>query len=141
MAPTHLLDLNRQLLSSEKCPFDICTDITIIFKFWIQSFLDQEQINYINAIEWNGVSHGLDRRSFHGEYLTEWLPLMELDYRSVLIPLNIIGRTGIVGRGLLDEFGPNKCVDVVLLRPRRRRVKRNATDIPVWIPCRDGQGR
>lgn len=66
---------------------------------------------------------------------------MELDYKSVLIPLNIIGRTGIIGRGLLDEFGPNKCVDVVILRVKRRLVKGPEDSKPIWVPYLDEQGK
>lgn len=55
----------------------------------------------------NGLDekHSVDRRSHHGEY----------PVKSNL-PLNIRGRTGLCGRGLLGRWGPNHASDPIVTR-------------------------
>lgn len=78
-----------------------------------------EEISYLSKIVWNTYSYGLYRVSYHGVYDVARIPLAEFNMRHFVLPLNVIGRTGIIGRGKLDEYGPNHCVDVVLTRPIR----------------------
>lgn len=49
--------------------------------------------------------HSVDRRSHHGEY-----------YVINNLPLNIRGRTGLIGRGLLGRWGPNHASDPIVTR-------------------------
>lgn len=58
------------------------------------------------AVKWNAVDGKIDRRSFEGEY--------ELNEHGV--PKNPLGRTGMVGRGLLGRFGPNHAADPIVTR-------------------------
>lgn len=46
--------------------------------------------------KWNSVDNKVNRVSYHGSY----------EIRNG-VPLNIFGRTGIIGRGLLGRYGPN----------------------------------
>lgn len=46
--------------------------------------------------KWNSIDNKVNRVSYHGSY----------EIRDGF-PLNIFGRTGIIGRGLLGRYGPN----------------------------------
>ena len=58
---------------------------------------------------WNSVDENVNRKSFMGDYI-----INEDGY-----PLNPIGRTGIIGRGLLGRWGPNHAADPIVTRWKR----------------------
>lgn len=58
--------------------------------------------------KWNSIDGKIDRTSFHGKY--------EIDERR---PLNVAGRTGIIGRGLLGRWGVNHAADPIVTRWKR----------------------
>eukprot|EP00049_Salpingoeca_infusionum_P002912 m.61248 g.61248 ORF g.61248 m.61248 type:complete len:294 (-) comp11853_c0_seq2:2532-3413(-) len=60
--------------------------------------------------DWNGQDAEYMRKSHDGPYLVD--PVSNL-------PLNPVGRTGIVERGLLGRFGPNFAADPVVTRWKR----------------------
>ncbi|CAL7948347.1 unnamed protein product [Xylocopa violacea] len=64
--------------------------------------------------KWNTLDEKVNRKSFMGDYI-----INEEGY-----PLNPIGRTGIIGRGLLGRWGPNHAVDPIVTR-----WKQNATGV------------
>lgn len=67
--------------------------------------------------KWNSIDGNIDRRSFHGDY--------ELQNKY---PLNVAGRTGIIGRGLLGRWAVNHAADPVVTRWKRNidgTIKRN----------------
>lgn len=55
--------------------------------------------------KWNKIDGKIDRTTFHGEY--------EIRHRY---PLNVAGRTGITGRGLLGRWGVNHAADPIVTR-------------------------
>lgn len=57
---------------------------------------------------WNSIDGVVSRVSYTGQYK------IENGY-----PLNPIGRTGIVGRGVLGRWGPNHAADPVVTRWKR----------------------
>lgn len=61
--------------------------------------------NTVIIMNWNELNLAINRKSHLGEY-------------EVVggYPLNIIGRTGICGRGLLGKWGPNHAADPVVTR-------------------------
>ncbi|XP_076636109.1 ADP-ribose pyrophosphatase, mitochondrial [Colletes latitarsis] len=61
---------------------------------------------------WNTFDEKVNRKSFTGDYV-----INEDGY-----PLNPVGRTGVIGRGLLGRWGPNHAADPIVTR-----WKRNAT--------------
>lgn len=65
--------------------------------------------------KWNSLDEGVNRKSFMGDY----------SLNNDGYPLNPIGRTGIIGRGLLGRWGPNHAADPIVTR-----WKRNATGTP-----------
>lgn len=58
--------------------------------------------------KWNTIDGKIDRTTFHGEYEIK-------DNR----PLNVAGRTGITGRGLLGRWGVNHAADPIVTRWKR----------------------
>ncbi|KOC67331.1 ADP-ribose pyrophosphatase, mitochondrial [Habropoda laboriosa] len=58
---------------------------------------------------WNSIDGKVNRKSFTGNYV-----LNKDGY-----PLNPIGRTGIIGRGLLGRWGPNHAADPIVTRWKR----------------------
>ncbi|XP_076677024.1 ADP-ribose pyrophosphatase, mitochondrial [Andrena cerasifolii] len=58
---------------------------------------------------WNTVDENVNRKSFMGDYI-----INEDGY-----PLNPIGRTGIIGHGLLGRWGPNHAADPIVTRWKR----------------------
>lgn len=59
--------------------------------------------------KWNALDGSIDRRSYMGEYVTN----------KDGYPLNPVGRTGIVGRGILGRWGPNHAADPIVTRWKR----------------------
>ncbi|EFN79849.1 ADP-ribose pyrophosphatase, mitochondrial [Harpegnathos saltator] len=59
--------------------------------------------------KWNTVDGNVNRRSFTGDYAIN----------ASGYPLNPVGRTGIVGRGLLGRWGPNHAADPIVTRWKR----------------------
>ncbi|XP_043261643.1 ADP-ribose pyrophosphatase, mitochondrial [Colletes gigas] len=58
---------------------------------------------------WNSFDEKVNRKSFTGDYV-----INEEGY-----PLNPVGRTGIIGRGLLGRWGPNHAADPIVTRWKR----------------------
>ena len=58
-----------------------------------------------SSLKWNEIDGKTDRRSFEGKY--------EVNNG---IPQNPIGRTGMIGRGLLGKWGPNHAADPIVTR-------------------------
>lgn len=56
--------------------------------------------------KWNAVDGNVNRRSFTNDYVIN----------KDGCPLNPIGRTGIIGRGLLGRWGPNHAADPIVTR-------------------------
>lgn len=58
--------------------------------------------------KWNSIDGKVDRTTFHGEY-------------DVVdkYPLNVAGRTGLIGRGLLGRWGVNHAADPIVTRWKR----------------------
>jgi len=59
--------------------------------------------------KWNTLDGNVNRTSHEGEYLVD----------SGNRPLNIRGRTGVTGRGVLGKWGPNHAADPVVTRWKR----------------------
>ncbi|XP_053977834.1 ADP-ribose pyrophosphatase, mitochondrial [Hylaeus volcanicus] len=59
---------------------------------------------------WNSFDEKVNRKSFMSDYI-----INEDGY-----PLNPVGRTGIIGRGLLGRWGPNHAADPIVTRWKRR---------------------
>lgn len=59
--------------------------------------------------KWNTIDGKIDRKSYMGEYV-----INEDGY-----PLNPVGRTGIIGRGVLGRWGPNHAADPIVTRWKR----------------------
>nr|XP_018902593.1 PREDICTED: ADP-ribose pyrophosphatase, mitochondrial [Bemisia tabaci]XP_018902594.1 PREDICTED: ADP-ribose pyrophosphatase, mitochondrial [Bemisia tabaci]XP_018902595.1 PREDICTED: ADP-ribose pyrophosphatase, mitochondrial [Bemisia tabaci] len=57
---------------------------------------------------WNQLDGDVNRKSFTGEYAI-----------AEKAPLNPVGRTGIVGRGLLGRWGPNHAADPIVTKWKR----------------------
>ncbi|XP_031631486.1 ADP-ribose pyrophosphatase, mitochondrial [Contarinia nasturtii] len=57
---------------------------------------------------WNSIDGKIDRTSFHGEY----------EIRDKY-PLNVAGRTGVAGRGLLGRWGVNHAADPIVTKWKR----------------------
>lgn len=69
--------------------------------------------------KWHSLDGNIDRRSFHGEY----------EIRDKY-PLNVAGRTGIAGRGLLGRWAVNHAADPVVTRWKRNAdgtIEKNTT--------------
>ncbi|KAG7206481.1 hypothetical protein KM043_003826 [Ampulex compressa] len=58
---------------------------------------------------WNALDGGVDRRSHVEEYAV----------RADGYPVNPVGRTGLLGRGLLGRWGPNHAADPIVSRWKR----------------------
>jgi len=58
---------------------------------------------------WNSIDDKVNRKSFTGDYIVS----------ADGYPLNPVGRTGIVGRGLLGRWGPNHAADPIVTRWKR----------------------
>lgn len=61
------------------------------------------------CLKYNFLTDKVNRKSFTGDYVVN-----EDGY-----PLNPVGRTGIVGRGLLGRWGPNHAADPIVTRWKR----------------------
>ncbi|EZA58090.1 ADP-ribose pyrophosphatase, mitochondrial [Ooceraea biroi] len=59
--------------------------------------------------KWNEIDGKVNRKSFTGDYVVN----------ADGYPLNPVGRTGIVGRGLLGRWGPNHAADPIVTRWKR----------------------
>ncbi|XP_046418873.1 ADP-ribose pyrophosphatase, mitochondrial [Neodiprion fabricii] len=59
--------------------------------------------------KWNDVDGNVSRKSHTGEYAIN----------DKGFPLNPVGRTGIIGRGLLGRWGPNHAADPIVTRWKR----------------------
>ncbi|KYM94301.1 PREDICTED: ADP-ribose pyrophosphatase, mitochondrial [Cyphomyrmex costatus] len=59
--------------------------------------------------KWNAVDDKVNRKSFMGNYVVN----------TDGYPLNPVGRTGIIGRGLLGRWGPNHAADPIVTRWKR----------------------
>lgn len=57
---------------------------------------------------WNSIDGKIDRTSFHGKYE------IRQNY-----PINVAGRTGLLGRGLLGKYGVNHAADPIVSRWKR----------------------
>ncbi|KAJ2949154.1 hypothetical protein O0L34_g6095 [Tuta absoluta] len=86
----------------------------IIGKPWADPFIDTPGFKP----QWNNLDDNVNRESYTGEYAI---------YDSV--PLNPIGRTGIIGRGVLGRWGPNHAADPVVTRWKRLSTGDIATDV------------
>ena len=71
------------------------------------TLLDTAQWNALDTVKKADTTTIIDRRSHTGWYC--------IDATSRL-PINPIGRTGMVGRGLLGRFGPNHAADPIVTR-------------------------
>lgn len=71
-------------------------------KPWADSEIGDEKF----TPKWNSLDGNVNRKSFTGDYIID-----ENGY-----PLNPIGRTGIIGRGLLGRWGPNHAADPIVTR-------------------------
>lgn len=58
--------------------------------------------------KWHSIDNQIDRTSYHGSYAI----------RNGM-PLNVGGRTGIIGRGLLGRYGPNHAGDPIVTKWKR----------------------
>lgn len=58
--------------------------------------------------QWNTIDGQINRTSFHGNY--------DISNR---MPVNVCGRTGIIGRGLLGRYGPNHAGDPIVTKWKR----------------------
>ena len=58
--------------------------------------------------KFNALDGKIDRRSYEGPYRI-----------SQKVPLNIRGRTGLFGRGILGRYGPNHAADPIVTRWKR----------------------
>lgn len=59
--------------------------------------------------KWNAIDGSINRKSFMGDYI-----ISKNGY-----PLNPVGRTGIIGRGVLGRWGPNHAADPIVTRWKR----------------------
>lgn len=59
--------------------------------------------------QWNQLDGAVNRASYNGTY-------------KVVngVPLNIVGRTGLCGRGVLGRWGPNHAADPIVTRWKRK---------------------
>ncbi|XP_076650855.1 ADP-ribose pyrophosphatase, mitochondrial [Halictus rubicundus] len=63
--------------------------------------------------KWNSLDGHVNRKSFNGDYIID-----ENGY-----PLNPVGRTGIIGRGILGRWGPNHAADPIVTCWKRNTSK------------------
>jgi len=61
----------------------------------------------VDSLKFNVLDQNIDRRSFEGIY--------RLDGETGR-PLNVKGRTGVVGRGILGKWGPNHAADPIVTK-------------------------
>uniref|UniRef100_A0A1B6M1F3 Nudix hydrolase domain-containing protein n=1 Tax=Graphocephala atropunctata TaxID=36148 RepID=A0A1B6M1F3_9HEMI len=73
--------------------------------------------------QWNLVDGKINRQSFDGKY----------DVVNSL-PLNIHGRTGIKGRGVLGRWGPNHAADPIVTRWKRDDASKVVVDKSLRLP-------
>ncbi|CAF0994732.1 unnamed protein product, partial [Brachionus calyciflorus] len=69
------------------------------------------------TIKFNAIDskYGCDRQSYHGNYeFIRFKPHM-----NELVPMNPVGRTGMIGRGRLFRWGPNHAADPIVTRWKR----------------------
>ncbi|XP_012226821.2 ADP-ribose pyrophosphatase, mitochondrial [Linepithema humile] len=107
-------NINRFAVPDEKVPWTVeypeykpvaYTAAALQGKPWA----DPEINEPIFKPKWNAVDGKVNRRSFTGDYVV----------RAGGYPLNPVGRTGIVGRGLLGRWGPNHAADPIVTRWKR----------------------
>lgn len=82
--------------------FDACRDFLICVSFLF--LLGDGKF----TPQWNCVDGQINRKSHHGRYEIE-----------KCVPVNVCGRTGIIGRGLLGRYGPNHAGDPIVTRWKR----------------------
>ena len=68
-----------------------------------------------SSLTFNQIDGAVDRRSFEGHYRVD---------PSDRLPLNIKGRTGVIGRGLLGKWGPNHAADPIVTTWKRDEVRK-----------------
>ena len=68
-----------------------------------------------STLSFNQIDGAVDRRSFEGHYRVD---------PSSRLPLNIKGRTGVIGRGLLGKWGPNHAADPIVTTWKRDEVRK-----------------
>ena len=79
---------------------------------------------HCRGINFNQIDGKIDRRSLERDYVFE----------SNGRPVNIVGRTGVTGRGMLGKWGPNHAADPVVTRWKRNakgEVVRGASGKPI----------
>ena len=95
---------------SEPCPDYRPTEFTASFVLsapWADPCLEAEDFRPV----WNSVDGKVNRVSHEGEY----------QISQAGRPLNIRGRTGLTGRGVLGKWGPNHAADPIVTRWRRNQ--------------------
>lgn len=73
---------------------------------WADPKIDTENSSF--TPHWYTIDSGVNRTSNHGKYTIQ-----------NGVPLNVCGRTGMIGRGLLGRYGPNHTVDPIVTRWKR----------------------
>ncbi|XP_015607486.1 ADP-ribose pyrophosphatase, mitochondrial [Cephus cinctus] len=94
---------------------------------WTEEYPDYQPVDYTSPVlegkpwadpkiddpsfkpNWNSIDDKVNRQSFMGDYVVD-----DNGY-----PSNPVGRTGIVGRGLLGRWGPNHAADPIVTRWKR----------------------
>lgn len=71
-----------------------------------------------NMAQWNALDNHVDRRIYDGTY----------DVIDDILPLNPMGRTGVVGRGALLRWGPNHVAQPLITRLRREASGKNVLE-------------
>ena len=74
---------------------------------WFQIKSDDSEYS---AIYFNGIDqkYNCDRKSHHGQYVF----MCYSPKKSILVPVNPVGRTGLIGRGHLGRWGPNHAAGI-----------------------------
>lgn len=103
--------VNRLFVPDDKVPWSVNwpeydpPSFSVVTK---QSWEDSDLTDPNFKPKWNVVDSAVNRRSFIGQYKL-------LDG----VPLNIVGRTGLKGRGRLGKWGPNHAADPIVTRWKR----------------------
>lgn len=107
-------NVERFLVPDAKVPWDVdypqyrpveYTALAVKRKPWADPEISEASFKP----KWNSIGDNVNRKSFMGDYT-----INENGY-----PLNPIGRTGIIGRGLLGRWGPNHAADPIVTRWKR----------------------
>uniref|UniRef100_A0A1B6JXX1 Nudix hydrolase domain-containing protein n=2 Tax=Homalodisca liturata TaxID=320908 RepID=A0A1B6JXX1_9HEMI len=88
-----------------------------------QIWADPEITDVTFKPQWNSVDGNINRQSFDGKYKI---------VKSY--PLNIYGRTGINGRGVLGRWGPNHAADPIVTRWKRDETSKFIIDSNTNLP-------